>query len=27
MVKRETGELIWNGKGVIKDWVSDEEGY
>jgi len=27
MVKRENGDLIWNGKGVIKDWVSDEEGY
>ena len=27
MVKADTGEEIWNGRGTIKDWVSDDEGY
>ena len=26
MVKADTGELIWDGRGTIKDWVSDDEG-
>jgi PBP1b-binding outer membrane lipoprotein LpoB len=27
MVKHDTGEVIWDGRGVIRDWVSDKEGY
>jgi hypothetical protein len=27
MVKAETGEEIWDGRGTIADWVSDDEGY
>lgn len=27
MIKAETGEEIWDGRGTIKDWVSDKEGY
>ena len=27
MIKHDTGEIIWDGRGVIKDWVTDKEGY
>ena len=27
MVKADTGDLVWDGRGTIADWVSDEEGY